>query len=373
MFIFSAISKLLSMAFFDSMVAELFLGSQYYDNPGGMYFTQILSRILISAEMVLGIAVLQEKWLKKIIIPALFGMLLLFTVHLFYEGITSPKGFIEGNCGCFGDILPMNNLESILKNVVAMFLCILVWAKYEDDPLPGLWTSIITGGVTLLTLWLTIKTYEMPTIEQNLTTTESTDTNTIISETPLINDANQAPEAQDTTKQKAQPETKPADSKDLKTFSVLKLAGKMSDGTTLQPEKGEKLVCLFSMTCGHCQETFHDLCGFSGQTLPKIYLLNFGKEFEQDYFFNKAGCKSPHWRTEDFPLFKRMLEGESFPRILHIKNGKVVKSWNIDTYKKEDFMKYFNLSEKKEPGGLQLQKPGSWGGEPESEGKKPWD
>jgi hypothetical protein len=65
-----------------------------------------------------------------------------------------------------------------------------------------------------------------------------------------------------------------------------------------------------------------------------------------------------------------MLEGESFPRILHMKDGKILQTWNIDTYKKEAFMKYFNIVEKKKDGGLQLEKPGSgWeGGE-----KKPWE
>ena len=131
------------MAFFDAMVAELFLGPNYYDFPTGLYYTQILSRVLIASELVLGAAILMDKWVKRITIPAIFGMLLLFTVHLFYEGLTSDKGFIEGNCGCFGDVLPMNNLESIIKNVVAMLAAVFVWLKYKEEEKTGClgWTT----------------------------------------------------------------------------------------------------------------------------------------------------------------------------------------------------------------------------------------
>ena len=278
MFLFSGISKILSLPFFDSMVAELFLGANYYDNASGLQLTQMLSRVLIASEMLLGAAVLQEKWLKKIVLPSLFAMLLIFTVHLFYEGLTSPKGFIEGNCGCFGDILPINNLESIIKNMVA----------------------------------------------------------------------------------------------DAKTKALLIKAGKLSDGKTMNLETGEQLVCLFSMTCGHCQEVYKEICGFSTYAkLPQVYLLNFGKEFEQQYFFNQGGnCNFPYFRTEDYTLFKRMLEGESFPRILVIRDGKIVKTWNLDSYSREGFMKFLSIPEKQpKKDGLDLQKPGSWGGEE----KKPWE
>lgn len=381
MFLFSGISKLISLPFFDSMVAELFLGKDYYDNAAGLYLTQILSRVLIAVEMLLGAAVLQEKWLKKFIIPALFGMLLLFTVHLFYEGLTSEKGFIEGNCGCFGDVLPMNNLESIIKNVAAMIIAALVFFGYKKEEegmyIPSLWGAVVLSAVTLGTLWLTIKNYEThePVSEEMFqeipvdTSLNGTSSNDTLNTGASVTKDTAKTAVTQTVKTDAQKAYTPAE---MATHKILKTSGRFSDGSFLQAEKGNKLVCLFSMTCGHCQEVYKDICGFSQYaTLPAIYLLNYGKEFEQNYFFNQAGnCRHSYWRTEDYPLFKRMLEGESFPRILHMKDGKIVQTWNIDTYKKETFMQYFNIPEKKKEGGLQLEKPGSsWGGEE----KKPWE
>ena len=162
LFIFSAITKLLSLPFFDGLVAELLIGKDYYNHSDALWYTQVLTRVLISAELVLGIAVLQESFLKKIIIPAIEIMLLLFTLHLFYESLTHENGFIDGNCGCFGDIIPMNNLESIIKNVVAMLLGFVVWKNHKRHPHHRFasWTiSVTVGLVCLITLWLTIKDY----------------------------------------------------------------------------------------------------------------------------------------------------------------------------------------------------------------------
>ena len=96
--------------------------------------------------------------------------------------------------------------------------------------------------------------------------------------------------------------------------------------------------------------------------MPKTYLINFGAEFEQNYFFKQAGgCKMPYNRMEDFTQFKRLLEGKSYPRILVIKNGDIVRDWDVDTYTREKFMKYFGMTEpkKKDDGGLNLETGGS--------------
>lgn len=167
LFIFSAITKLLSLPFFDGLVAELLIGKDYYNHADALWYTQALTRILISAELVLGLAVLQESFLKKIIIPAIEVMLVLFTLHLFYESFTHENGFTDGNCGCFGDIIPMNNLESIIKNVIAMILGVIVWKNHKEHPYHQFSSWIVAttvGLVCLITLWLTIKDYSVNTV-----------------------------------------------------------------------------------------------------------------------------------------------------------------------------------------------------------------
>ena len=379
LFVFGAVSKLVSMPFFDGMVAELLLGENYYDHPSGMLWIQWFTRILVAAELVLGIAILQNKWFKSLVLPATMGMLVLFTIHLFYEGFRQVNGFTEGNCGCFGDILPMTNLESIIKNVIGMAIGVFIWFKYNKDNVFASWVApTFLGLITLFTLSFGVKSYEAKAVAPVTEQLGLTETLVIDSIIPLEQDPVKM--EQDAVKENSTPpstteeEPKKAEAKDEglqeevpavkqitpsdKTLQLLYTYAPAIESQNLA--YGSKIVCLFSMTCSHCQEVYADLVAMKASgKLPNIYLVNYGTEYEQNYFFAQAGnVKSPHTRTEEFPDFKRMLEGKTYPRILYVKDGEILKEWDVDTYEKIGFMKYYGiekLEEKKSGGGLQLE------------------
>ncbi|MDB4107580.1 hypothetical protein N9595_03865 [Bacteroidia bacterium] len=396
LFVFGAVSKLVSMPFFDGMVAELLLGKNYFDNPSGMKWVQWLTRILVAVELVLGLALLQNKWFKKLVLPSTMAMLVLFTIHLFYEGFRQVNGFTEGNCGCFGDVLPMTNLESIIKNVIGMIAGIYVWIKFKKEDDFASWAPpTLLGIITLFTLSFGVKSYESTPIVED---TVLENIGAIPSEIDLsIRDTTETPaaaEIADDTGGSAdqvaiEPLAKqPVANSDIDTKTTAKEPVKVVpevvtpnlDKTvellnTYAPDiksqdlaKSTKMVCLFSMTCSHCQEVYRDLSGMkrSGK-LPNMYLVNYGTEYEQNYFFKQAGDnKDPHTSTEDFTTFKRMLEGKTYPRLLYIQDGKLLQEWDVDSYTKEGVMKYFGIEkieEKKESGGLQLELEG---------GDSPW-
>ncbi|MDA0778858.1 MAG: DoxX family protein [Bacteroidetes bacterium] len=372
LFVFGAVSKLVSMPFFDGMVAELLLGKDYFDNPVGMIWVQWLTRILVAAELVLGLALLQNKWFKKIVLPATLGMLVLFTIHLFYEGFRQVNGFTEGNCGCFGDVLPMTNLESIIKNVIGMLIGIYVLLTFKKEDVFKSWVSpTLLGVITLFTLSFGIKSYEavapsvldelgtIPAIElmqaDSIAQAAIAESETIIAETEIdvtekiIN----KPSVDSVKTSKVVSVKTPSD-------LTLELLYKYAPSIKSQNlASGIKMVCLFSMTCSHCQEVYRDLSAMkSSGKLPELFLVNYGTEYEQNYFFSQAGdSKDAHTRTEDFTHFKRMLEGKTYPRILVIKNGKIEKEWDVDTYEKSYVMRYFGIEklEEKKSGGLQLE------------------
>jgi hypothetical protein len=128
------------------------------------------------------------------------------------------------------------------------------------------------------------------------------------------------------------------------------------------------LVCLFSMTCSHCQEVYRDLSSMrSSKKLPPIYLVNYGSEYEQNYFFIQAGNKDdPHYRIDGFTIFKRLLEGKTYPRILCVSQGKIIKEWDVDSYQKENFMNHFGIrkiKKEEQKKGLQLDL---------NQGNSPW-
>ena len=379
LFVFGAVSKLVSMPFFDGMVAELLLGENYYDHPSGMLWIQWFTRILVAAELVLGIAILQNKWFKSLVLPATLGMLVIFTIHLFYEGFKQVNGFTEGNCGCFGDILPMTNLESIMKNVIGMAIGVFIWFKYNKDNVLASWVApTFLGLITLFTLSFGVKSYEAKAVAPVTEQLGLTETLVIDSIIPLEQDPvkmeQDAVKENSTPPSKTEEEPKKAEAKDEglqeevpavkqitpsdKTLQLLYTYAPAIESQNLA--YGSKIVCLFSMTCSHCQEVYADLVAMKASgKLPDIYLVNYGTEYEQNYFFAQAGnVKSPHTLTEEFPDFKRMLEGKTYPRILYVKDGEILKEWDVDTYEKVGFMKYYGiekLEEKKSGGGLQLE------------------
>ncbi|MFN8436484.1 MAG: hypothetical protein U0V72_02505 [Cytophagales bacterium] len=113
-FIFSAFSKLYSIDGFEIEVYS-FLNSHF--------LTSFVTKFLISLELFLGgmfvLNILGHKqWILKI------GMLLIigFTIFLIPQLITDPTK----NCQCFGELLPMNPLQSVLKNLAILTVMVLL-------------------------------------------------------------------------------------------------------------------------------------------------------------------------------------------------------------------------------------------------------
>ena len=381
LFVFGAISKLISMPFFDGMVAELILGPDYFNQPKSMLLVQWLTRILVALELWIGIALLQNKGFKKITLPLTLITLLLFTIHLIYESLKKENGFIEGNCGCFGDVLPMTNLESIIKNTIGIVLTIYVWVMYKGQSFQAWVPSLFVGLVTLFTLSFGVKSYQnsTETLYSETSNTPRLDTtkqikkmfnnqgNTDIDSTsnPIIEEKISIVETEikPTTKDietKTSPRNNTSNSIQEIPLSTLELLDYYVPDLKNHLQKNDTmLICLFSMTCSHCQEVYRDISSMkSSKKLPLIYLVNYGSEYEQNYFFTQAGSKEdPHYRIDDFTLFKRLLEGKTYPRILYVSQGAIIKEWDVDSYQKENFMNHFDIRkiEKEEKkNGLQL-------------------
>ncbi len=388
LFIFGAVSKLISMPFFDSMVAELILGQDYFNRPQEMILVQWLTRILVALELWIGIALLQNKGFKKVTLTLTLLTLILFTIHLFYESLKKENGFIEGNCGCFGDILPMNNLESIIKNVIGIGLAILAWFKFNNQTFRSWTSSVFLGLVTLFTLSFGVKSYQKApesinstTTSQNITIQDTTDTD--FQDSMLIDSPTTPSSNKELLIKKSQKviTTSEKINKIISKKNNASSSNRISPQTTLEllnsyvpdlnkhlQKNDTTLVCLFSMTCSHCQEVYRDISSMkSSSKLPPIYLVNYGSEYEQNYFFTQAGNKNdPHYKIEDFTLFKRLLEGKTYPRILCVSQGNIIKEWDVDSYQKENFMSHFGIlkiEKEKLKNGLQLDL---------NQGNSPW-
>lgn len=111
-FVFSAVTKYISIEAFDMFVFEHGLFS--------WVFTTFATRILISFEAVLGLLLFSGIYLKFTRVAAI-GVLVLFTLYVALKPYVFPH-VGEDNCHCFGTVLLLSDNQTIIKNLVLLAL-----------------------------------------------------------------------------------------------------------------------------------------------------------------------------------------------------------------------------------------------------------
>ena len=109
MFVIAAILKLISVDEFEIYI--------YSFDIFGFVATSLLSRLLIAGELILGIFLI-FKINYRLTRRLIFSVLIFFTLFLVYAAIFRN----DDNCHCFGELVELNPIESIIKNVVLMIL-----------------------------------------------------------------------------------------------------------------------------------------------------------------------------------------------------------------------------------------------------------
>ena len=111
-FIIAAILKLMSIDEFEIYI--------YSFDIFGFLLTTFVSRIIIIGEFILGLFLIL-KINYKLICRLTFISLILFTLFLIYVAIFRQ----DANCHCFGELVELSPLESIIKNLVMIVLLML--------------------------------------------------------------------------------------------------------------------------------------------------------------------------------------------------------------------------------------------------------
>ncbi|MBE6343166.1 MAG: DoxX family protein [Lentimicrobiaceae bacterium] len=109
MFVIAAILKLMSIDEFEIYI--------YSFNVLNFLLTSFVSRIIIAGEFILGLFLIL-KVNYKFTWNATMTVLILFTLFLIYTAIFRN----DTNCHCFGELVELSPVESIIKNVIAMIL-----------------------------------------------------------------------------------------------------------------------------------------------------------------------------------------------------------------------------------------------------------
>jgi len=135
-FIFSAISKLLSVGIFEITIVEQ-----------GIFSTRIQAaypaRFLIAFELFLGMALLLPYFYKRIILPLALATLSAFTLLQLYQMIF---GVETQDCGCFGEMIKMSSTESLLKNILLLGLGVYLYRTPFDEKRNAIIPSMLALG-----------------------------------------------------------------------------------------------------------------------------------------------------------------------------------------------------------------------------------
>jgi hypothetical protein len=120
-------------------------------------YALILSVLLNTLEIVLGVALLL-RWKLKSVLIALLTIIVFFTFLTFYSAYFNKVT----DCGCFGDAIKLTPWESFIKDIVLliMILILLFTRKYLKplvSPVVGAAITGITAIITIAVGWYAIE------------------------------------------------------------------------------------------------------------------------------------------------------------------------------------------------------------------------
>lgn len=316
LFIVSAIAKLYPSPYFAISTFEV---KQLYPMGFSPEVAVFFSRTLIGIEMALGLLLLQNHWLKRFIIPATIALLVVFIGHLSYETFISGN---SGNCGCFGELIPMTPVEAIIKNVIAVgLLGYLNRLLPKGSDAPNFWvlTTVLFASILGIFMMAPIQP-PAPEFTVSQPTVVPQDTTPVAIDTP---DTIAAPVAK----------TKVDTLATAKVVQVPKEPKKVSSGyANLFPtiDQGKKILCYFVPGCDHCREAAKELTQMrkTNPSMPPISIIFMNEEADLiPKFFEETGATYPYQIIEIIPFWNQLGRGKDTPGVKYLWNGNEVKYW----------------------------------------------
>ena len=320
MFMVSAVTKMFPIWAFEKQFVDLGVASWCW--------APFFARFMIAVEIALGIAIIQPHFLKRLVIPATILLLSVFCIHLSIQMV--QFGAMTGNCGCFGQILPMTPLEAFIKNIVFIGMLIYLY-KIVKDKEKGQNKFVYLIVIELASALLMFLLFPFcPCNSSNIDNQNIADTtfqqSNLVDSTVVTTIKDETLMNQKSTKEltlATDVETGPQKTKSR--FSRFTTFGNKK----VNLDEGRKIICLFAPGCDHCIEASKEI-GLLSKTmdLPEVYILFMNEEVDKiPAFFKEANCNYPY-RVIEIPLFWDLLGMNSnTPGVFYLWNGNVIKSF----------------------------------------------
>ena len=273
MFLLSAFAKMMPSPeiglIWNFEYKQLILGLGFDEN-----LAQYLSRSLIAFEIFIAISILQSNYLKRIILPISILLLLIFSSHLTYSIFLGD----DGNCGCFGDLIPMTPIQALIKNIITIAILGFLYKATEKN-LNSSFKSVI---IILLSSMLFMFIY-----------------------VPL--------KSKTSTSEQVIYEQK------ISTYS------KYVEGI----DEGEKLLCFFVPGCEHCQIAAKQITDLSNgvQNFPDVVIVFMDEETHKiPDFFEIAGDDYDYQIMDIYTFMEAFwYDDNDTPGVVYLNNGNVLQ------------------------------------------------
>ena len=311
LFIVSALAKMFPIWAFEKQLIDL--GIATWDSAP--YF----ARFLLGVELAIGVAILQPHYLKRIVIPATILLLVVFCVHLSIEMV--KHGAMNGNCGCFGQLIPMTPLEAFLKNVGTIGILVWLYKMTMEKEMTHRFSL-------LLLIWSMSSLLVFAGFPFSPKTETAEEPVTELAPTTENSSATTEPITQSTTPTKDTAQVKVVEEGPAKVVSTYSKYA-VFNGKKANIDEGKAIICFFAPGCDHCQATAKELAQMSKQKdFPPVYIFFMDEEaYKIPEFLDFAGKKFPY-RVIDIPTFWTIIgdDGET-PGVHYMWNGNIRKTF----------------------------------------------
>lgn len=288
-FIISAISKLPSLEQFGWTIVETtFLN---------WTLAEWSARILTGLEFFLGILFIFHLKQKRVAIPLSLGLLVIFSIYLL---LVMKQYGTGGNCGCFGEWIPMTPIQSLIKNLVLIVLILIISRnvfEFEFGFLKILIWIILPACLLIPFIWLPPESIYISEKE------------------PLLN--------------------KPIP------LSIL-YQSPNNTPPTMELRKGKHVIAFMSLTCRFCRKAAKRMRIMKEKypELPFYLVLNGRSELEQEFFEDTKAQSIPHSMFNGAAQFTQMNDGFSLPSIKWVNDTTVVKQSNYLTLDEKEILQW---------------------------------
>jgi len=281
-FIFSALSKLLSIDSFEIYI--------YSFNILNLPLSFLFARVVIGFELLLGVLFILNAYIKLVALSTL-AMLLSFIVFLVYLIFTqNPE-----NCHCFGDILEISHTTSIIKNIIIIGFVLVVLKQQHPSTYKFKTAATILGIVVSMAVPFIVS----PPDNFNLSAY-----------------ANKT------------------------SYNEQALQQYLAQKGTLQ---GKQVICFYGTGCRFCKLSSKKISVIAKKLNEKesaFSIVFWGDEARIEKFFTTTNSTRFAYETMDGNQFLQITDGQ-MPVILLLENGQVKKKYGYRDLNEEEILNFF--------------------------------